>query len=72
MASIKRQREIEARARNLTQQHKRRKNQERRRQAAEVVDEVTPLSPNQDEPDTASSPTAASPRRDVIYEVYDD
>ena len=71
MASIKRQREIEEQARNRTQQHKRRKNQERRRQAAEVVDEVTPHSSSEDEQDLASPPTAGSPRRDVIYEVYE-
>ena len=71
MASIKRQRRIEEQARNQTQEHKRRKNQERRRQAAEVVDEVTPLSFSQDEPNADSPPTVEPPRRDVIYEVYE-
>lgn len=72
MASIKRQREIEAQARSRTQQYKRRKNQERRRQAAEVVDEVTPLAHHSDQPNATSPPKTEMPRRDMIYEVYDD
>lgn len=71
MASIKRQRRIEAEARNRTQQHKRRKNQERRRQAEEVVAEVTPRSPETVTDDAVHAKPASRSRRDVFYEVYE-